>query len=61
MPRSMRVFQTQGLQPVPAPTGFLTKKGSRYWSGPTGHHLFMSDMAVHEYVGILWYKITGRF
>lgn len=61
MPRSMRVFQAQGLQPVPAPTDFLTKKGTNFWSGPTGHHLFMSDLAVHEYAGLLWYKITGRF
>jgi uncharacterized SAM-binding protein YcdF (DUF218 family) len=60
MPRSMRVFQAQGLQPVPAPTDFRTSKGWR-WSGPTGYHLFMSDLAVHEYVGLLWYRMTGRF
>jgi uncharacterized SAM-binding protein YcdF (DUF218 family) len=61
MPRSMRVFRAQGLEPIPAPTDFLTKRGSRYWSGPSGQHLFMSDLAVHEYAGFLWYRITGRF
>jgi uncharacterized SAM-binding protein YcdF (DUF218 family) len=59
MVRSMRVFQAQGLHPVAAPTDFRSSRGLR-WSGPAGHSLFVSDLAVHEYAGLLWYRLIGR-
>lgn len=61
MPRTMRVFRKQGLNPIPAPTHYLTVEN--IWRAswvPSGLHLYMVDLAIHEYVGLLWYRMTGR-
>jgi uncharacterized SAM-binding protein YcdF (DUF218 family) len=61
MPRTMRTFHKQGLRPIPAPTHFVAVRD--IWrSGliPSGHHLHVIDLAVHEYVGLLWYRVSGR-
>lgn len=61
MPRSVAVFKSQGLNPVPIPTDFLAKGDIHHvhWF-PTARYLAISDLAVHEYLGMLWYKVTGR-
>lgn len=56
MPRAMMVFEKQGLQPIPAPTDYRTRKNilaTAYLPNQT--HLALSDLAVHEYAAILWY------
>jgi len=58
MPRAMALFKKLGLNPIAAPTNFLAKKSE--WS----HFLSLQsltdfDKALHEYVGLLWYKIRG--
>lgn len=61
MPRAMAVFEKQGLRPLAAPTDYLSSKDLRNASLlPSGQHLYVSDLAVHEYVGWLWYKLLGR-
>lgn len=61
MPRSMAVFESLGMTPIPIPTDFLSE---REWYRadplPSGRYLAMSDLAIHEYAGILWYRLTGR-
>ena len=61
MPRSMSVFRKQGLRPIPAPTEYHVPKNiaQANWA-PSSLDLYFSDLAVHEYVGILWYRLTGR-
>jgi len=61
MPRSLGVFKKNGMDPVPAPTDYLTAP-SCLVAGylPTASHLAYTDLAVHEYIGIFWYKVTGR-
>jgi uncharacterized SAM-binding protein YcdF (DUF218 family) len=61
MPRSMGVFLKQGLRPIPAPTEYSVPKSvvNASWS-PSSQSLFFSDLAVHEHIGILWYRLTGR-
>jgi len=61
MPRSMMVFKKAGMDPIPAPTDYLTFKNYMAISYlPSPLHLMNSDLAVHEYIGILWYRLTGR-
>ncbi|EKD77460.1 MAG: hypothetical protein ACD_42C00325G0001 [uncultured bacterium] len=60
MPRAMDLFNQLGMHPIAAPTQFL---GYRYtlslWCIPTANSLAVSDIAIHEYLGILWTKIQG--
>lgn len=61
MPRTMGVFRKLGMNPVPAPADYQT--GQRCMDAhffPTPSHLGYSDLAIHEYLGILWYRLKGR-
>lgn len=60
MPRAMLAFRAMGLQPQPAPTDYrapLSLASANPW--PTPNSLMLSDLAVHEYLGILWYRLQG--
>ncbi len=57
MPRSVILFESMGLNPVPAPTYF--KKSDILTHIPDTNSLDNSKMAIHEYLGILWVKIRG--
>jgi uncharacterized SAM-binding protein YcdF (DUF218 family) len=61
MPRTIMVFEGQGLDPIPVPTGHLSYMN--IWESsilPTPTQLHMSDLAVHEYLGLTWYRWRGR-
>lgn len=61
MPRSLGISRKLGLNPVPAPTDYLTFKNYMAISYlPSPLHLNNSDLAIHEYIGILWYRLTNR-
>jgi uncharacterized SAM-binding protein YcdF (DUF218 family) len=61
MPRAMGVFRKQQMNPLPAPTDYMSRKNYMAISYlPSPLHLYYSDLAVHEYLGILWYKLTRR-
>ena len=61
MPRAMGVFKKLGMNPIPAPTNFLSIKKFQFTHLlPSPLHLSFSDLAVHEYLGIAWYRLTGR-
>ena len=61
MPRSMHVFKKAGLNPIPAPTHYLTRKNNLAISYlPSPLHLRYSDLAIHEYAAILWYHVKNR-
>ena len=61
MPRAMGVFRKLGLSPVPVPTDFQLPQDPLSASMmPSPFHLQVSDLAVHEYLGLLWYRVTGR-
>jgi len=60
MPRSMMVFKKAGMDPIPAPTDYYTFKNYMAISYlPSPLHLINSDLAMHEYLGILWYRVKG--
>lgn len=60
MRRSMAVLETQGLEPIPVPTDY---QGPKDWRNaelrPSPQSLFAADLAMHEYIGMVWYRING--
>ncbi len=63
MPRSMAMFRKVGLDPIPAPTGHLVRRG--LWAKgklflPSSGGLKRAEIAVHEYLGLLWAKLGGQ-
>lgn len=61
MPRAMAIFQKQGLHPIAAPTQFLNESNRRNIKNyaPNSADLLDADIALHEYIGMLWGKIRG--
>jgi uncharacterized SAM-binding protein YcdF (DUF218 family) len=60
MPRSMGLFAKQGLAPLPVPTDYRlpgTQGGLAWLPSPRG--LAASDLAVHEYLALAWYRMRG--
>lgn len=63
MPRSMALFQKQGMYPIPAPTGHRVKNTDTinpFMFFPDSGGIEKMEFAVHEYLGLLWAKITGQ-
>jgi len=61
MRRAVGVFSKKGVVPIPAPTDYMLPRKARHASWTTNAvHLQASDIAVHEYLGIAWYRLTGR-
>lgn len=60
MARSMAAMKRVGLAPIPAPTDYQTPKDWRHAElRPSAQSLFASDLAIHEYIGLLWYRLKG--
>ncbi|MBN2824663.1 MAG: YdcF family protein [Campylobacterales bacterium] len=58
IPRAMALFKRQGLSPIAAPSGFLERK--TLWLGFVGaSEAYKSQIAWHEYVGLLWSRLKG--
>jgi len=59
MPRSVRCFEKQDLQVVPVPVDYAGNTGGydvRSWL-PQAAVLNDSSIALHEYLGLLWYEV----
>ncbi len=64
MPRAVMSFEDQGFDVIPAPTSFTWRTvpwNSLYYWIPSSRHLLKSELALHEYLGIVWYWIAGKF
>ena len=63
MPRSMALFQKQGMHPLPAPAGYLVKKyeavGGKF-AFPSAVSLCQAERAVYEYLGLAWAWLRGK-
>ena len=59
MPRAMALFTKIGLQPIAAPTQYMSDVDSTRVDAylPSSNYLVMSDVAIHEYLGIWWGKL----
>ncbi len=63
MPRSMALAQHEQLDAVAAPTWHQYKPDDELELPgllPTPAALDISQRAVHEYIGMVWYRLTGR-
>lgn len=62
MPRAMGLFRKAGFDAVAAPVDFRTEGQGRDWrlnaNLPRGLELF--DLAVHEWIGLAAYRLSGR-
>ena len=60
MPRAMGCFRKVALNPVPVPTEYLSRKNifSQAYL-PRPRNLVLSDLAVQEYIGMIYYKLKG--
>jgi uncharacterized SAM-binding protein YcdF (DUF218 family) len=58
MPRAIQIFSTTGLSVIAAPTDFLSRKTlSAEDFIPNPRFLRHSHYALHEWIGMLWYKV----
>ena len=61
MRRAVGTFRRRGMTPVPAPTDYrLTKSRVDVLWTTSPSNLQSSDLAVHEYLGLAWYRLTGN-
>ncbi|MBI5248726.1 MAG: YdcF family protein [Desulfomonile tiedjei] len=62
MPRALKIFRKAGLNPIPAPCEYITAKFPHYidWFGIDAMSILRSQLAIHEYVGIVWLMITNE-
>ena len=60
MPRAMDLFERLGMHPVHAPTQLsgIIHNPWLYWI-PNSQNLNTADIAIHEYLGILWGMLRG--
>jgi len=57
IPRSMMLFKSLGLNPIAAPTAFYKDKFRGIFRLPSMSSFMKSQVAMHEYWGILWSKL----
>ena len=60
MPRSEMTFRKEGLTVVPAACGFRTDPDDLATWVPATQAIDWNQDALHEFLGILWYRIRGR-
>jgi uncharacterized SAM-binding protein YcdF (DUF218 family) len=63
IPRAMRQFRRLGLEPIPAPCDFRTKRLPIWyrWFLPEVTGLEVSTSAIHEYIGGIWLLVKETF
>lgn len=61
MKRAMKIFQKEGLSPIPAPTNYFAKTKGKFFSFPSGKNIFKSQTVAHEYLGLLWLDLKEIF
>ncbi len=60
MPRALALFKKEKLNPIPAPTDYKIKDSDKILSVPSGYSLKKTEIAWHEYLGLLWSKLRGQ-
>ncbi len=61
MPRARYAFETAGLEVVAAPTGFRPTPRARMGDFlPSSRGLSQSTLALHEWLGLVWYRLWYR-
>jgi uncharacterized SAM-binding protein YcdF (DUF218 family) len=60
MPRAMLSFERAGLRAIAAPTDYRAKRSALTWADflPDTSKLEVTRLALHEYIGLLYYHLT---
>lgn len=62
LPRALPLFRAAGLEVVPAPTVFTTRYRTDLLAFlPSARALHNSKIFVHEWIGVLWYRVKSAF
>jgi uncharacterized SAM-binding protein YcdF (DUF218 family) len=60
MPRANALFHKAGIHTIPAPTEFLVKKEEDLLQFPSAEGLMRSERAFHEYMGLIWGRLSNN-
>lgn len=61
LPRSVLVFEEIGIEAVPVSAGYIVNHRMSWLDYlPNRSSLAANLMGLHEWMGIIWYKVTGR-
>ena len=62
MPRALWAFQHSGIHAIPAPTGFIgeDEDDRGYQWLPSARAMYQVRLALHEIVGIQWYRLAAH-
>ncbi len=61
LPRAMGIARQLGWNMLPWPTNYVTRAHSEQWWPDTVRNLHETDLALHEWIGLLVYRLTGRW
>ena len=59
MPRAIQLFKSVGTNPIPAPMNFCKEDFRGFLRAPDIGSFRISQIAMHEYIGILWSKLRS--
>lgn len=60
MPRALLLFNQAGLNPIPAPTDYLSKPFTSWWVFPAAKTLAHTEYWAHEQLGLLWVNVVTQ-
>lgn len=60
MPRAMKIFESAWLNPIAAPTDYLSKEDGSFARFPRAVEIRKTESAMHEYIGTLWHSIVEK-
>ena len=61
MPRVIKIFNNIGLYPIPSATAYWIKDTDKVYTLSSGYSMAKSEMAMHEYIGILWEELKSKY
>ena len=59
MPRAVACFRTTELAVLPYPVDYRTGSAGAYWPGTASSGLATTDLAAHEWIGLVSYRLAG--
>jgi uncharacterized SAM-binding protein YcdF (DUF218 family) len=60
MLRSVKIFEKQGIQIIPIPVDYQTANTLQWREFNLTEGAFLWNRLLHEYIGIVAYKLTGK-
>ena len=61
LPRAMGIARQLGWNMLPWPTDYVTRARGEQWWPDAVRNLHATDLALHEWIGLLVYRLTGRW